>query len=72
MSEAATVHWDPEVSVRPVKSRSHIMYRGQERPFESLENAVRFVMEDLPETVRHTVRIQTDSASYEGLYQSAD
>jgi hypothetical protein len=63
MSEAATVLWFPSVTTKPITRM--VIHRGEERHFESLENAVRFVMEELSEETRLAAMIQTDSASYD-------
>jgi hypothetical protein len=49
MTEAATVYWFQTATAE-----------GSYIKFESLENAVRFVMEELSETDRSTAFIQTD------------
>jgi hypothetical protein len=60
----------------PATPGAPIFSRGKDQRFGSLDSAIRFVMEDLPETDRHTAMIQTDNASiqfadlermYEGL-----
>jgi hypothetical protein len=61
MTEAATAFWHPTEMVKSVPG-SKIMH-GKERKFESVENAVTFVMENLSEHDRGTAMIQTDQRS---------
>jgi hypothetical protein len=63
MSEAATAFWISEPKMMAAKSDEPVFRRGKDRQFESLENAVRFVMEDLSDRDRPTAMIQTDNAS---------
>lgn len=56
----ATVLWLPEAAIRPQQPGTPIFHRGQDWQFGSLESAVRFVIEALPEAVRSTAMIQTD------------
>jgi hypothetical protein len=63
MSQSATVLWIPEPTMTAVRLGRPIFQRGKDRQFESLENAVRFVMEDLSAGDRPTAMIQTDDAS---------
>ena len=63
MSEAATVLWFPSVTTNPIARI--VIHKGEERHFESLENAVRFVMKELSEETRLAAMIQTDRASYD-------
>jgi hypothetical protein len=64
MSEAATVFWIPVATmVAPATPHAPIFSRGKDRKFGSLETAIRFVMEELPESDRPTAMIQTDNAS---------
>ena len=58
MSEAATVFWTP---VKMTDRRLGQAIVGEEhRIFESVENALTFVMEDLSWVDRQSVLIQTD------------
>ena len=59
--EAATAFWHP-VEMREAVKGSKIL-GGKERAFESVENAVRFIMEDLSDSDRGTAMIQTDGRS---------
>jgi hypothetical protein len=63
MSEAATAFWIPAPTMTTAKPGAPIFHRGRDRQFESLENALRFVMEDLSDRDRHNAMIQTDNAS---------
>jgi hypothetical protein len=63
MMEAATVFWTPEAAMMLVQPGTSIVHGGKDRSFGDLEAAVRFVMEDLPEGLRSTAMIQTDTAS---------
>ena len=63
MSEAATAFWIPEPTMMAAKPGEPLFQRGKDRQFESLENAVKFVMEDLSDRDRPTAMIQTDNAS---------
>jgi hypothetical protein len=70
MTEAATVFWYPPIDNPTPGSK---VIHGKERMFESVENAVIFVMETLPEQHRHTAMIKTDHRSIhqpdiEGIY----
>jgi hypothetical protein len=72
MTDTATVFWYPP-STDPTPGSKVI--HGKERMFESVENAVVFVMETLPEQHRDTAMIQTDHRSIhqpdiEGIYAS--
>jgi hypothetical protein len=61
MSEAATVFWH---STGMLKSALHSkISRGRDRKFESVENAVRFIMQTLSPGDRSTAMIQTDNRS---------
>jgi hypothetical protein len=61
MTEAATVFW---YSIEMFEPEIHAtISRGRDRKFESVENAVRFVMETLPDEDRATAIIQTDIRS---------
>lgn len=40
---------------------NNVIYRGSNRPFESVRNAIRFVMEDLPGQQRPTAEIRTEA-----------
>ena len=57
-NEAATVCWFPPVVAGQVVS-------GRDRTFQSVDNAVTFVMEELQETERATAYIATDSREIE-------
>jgi hypothetical protein len=61
MTEAATVFWHPAEMIKSTPG-AKIMH-GRERKFESVENAVTFVMENLSEHDRGTAMIQTDQRS---------
>jgi hypothetical protein len=61
MSDAANVHWIPEAAMMLARPGQRIV-QGNERKFESVENALRFVMETLPVGVRSTATIQADGA----------
>jgi hypothetical protein len=61
MTEAATVLWHSTEMFKP-EPHSKIS-RGRDRQFESVENAVRFVMETLSDGDRATAMIQTDNRS---------
>jgi hypothetical protein len=63
MTEAANVHWFPEAAMMLAKPGQKIVHPGDDRKFESVGNALRFVMETLPPGVRSTAIIQTDNAS---------
>jgi hypothetical protein len=63
MTEAATAFWIPTATMMAAKPGAPIFHRGQDRQFGSLENAVRFVMEELSDRDRPTAMIQTDNAS---------
>jgi hypothetical protein len=70
MTETATVFWYPPTTNPTPGSK---IIHGKERMFESVENAVVFVMETLPEQHRHTAMIKTDHRSIhqpdiEGIY----
>jgi hypothetical protein len=59
--EAATAFWH---STAMLASQPHgKILRGRDRQFESVENAVKFVMEKLDPGDRATVMIQTDNRS---------
>lgn len=59
MSKAATVQWVPfDFQARDADQK---LLRGQERLFDSLEKALRFVMETLSEGDRASARILTDN-----------
>jgi hypothetical protein len=59
--EAATAFWH---STAMFTQQPHaVISRGRDRQFESVENAVRFVMEKLDPRDRATAMIQTDSRS---------
>ena len=58
--EAATAHWFPVEMTKPLAQHSKIT-TGRERLFESVENAVLFIMETLPEGDRSNATIMTDS-----------
>jgi hypothetical protein len=70
MTDTATVFWYPPID-NPIPGSKVI--QGKERMFESVENAVVFVMETLPEQHRQTALIKTDHRSIhqpdiEGIY----
>jgi hypothetical protein len=65
MSEAATAFWIPAPAMVATNPGQPIFHRGKDRQFESIENAVKFVMEELSDRDRPTAMIQTDSASIE-------
>jgi hypothetical protein len=60
MTEAATVYWF-HVEANPFTVGDPINNGGRDCKFESLENAVRFVMEELSGGDRASALIQTDS-----------
>jgi hypothetical protein len=73
MTEAATVFWYPPPIANPIPGSKVI--HGKERMFESVENAVIFVMETPSERDRSSAMIQTDHRSIhqpdiEGIYAS--
>lgn len=61
MTEAATVFWQPTEMIKATPGAK--IMRGKDRKFESVENAVTFVMETLSEHDRGTAMIQTDQRS---------
>lgn len=63
MTEAATAFWIPTATMMAANPGQPLFQRGRDRRFESLENAVRFVMEELSDRDRPTAMIQTDNAS---------
>ena len=70
MTDTATVFWYLPID-NPIPG-SRVIH-GKERMFESVENAVVFVMETLPEQHRQTALIKTDHRSIhqpdiEGIY----
>ena len=70
MTDTATVFWYRPID-NPIPG-SRVIH-GKERMFESVENAVVFVMETLPEQHRQTALIKTDHRSIhqpdiEGIY----
>jgi hypothetical protein len=60
-NEAATVRWFPAV----VSRLEPEVVIGRDRTFESVDNAVTFVMEELRETERATAYIATHSSEIE-------
>ena len=77
MTEPATVFWYSQEIKKPADGSKK--FGGRDRKFESVENAVTFVMEKLSATERGTSMIMTDSRSiypmdikriYEGLKTS--
>jgi len=70
MTDTATVSWYQPID-NPIHGSKVI--HGKERMFESVQNAVVFVMETLPERDRSSAMIQTDHRSIhqpdiEGIY----
>ncbi|MCK1656186.1 hypothetical protein [Bradyrhizobium sp. 151] len=63
MSAPATVFWTPEAAMMLLQPGTSIVHREKDRSFGNLDAALKFVMEDLPEGLRSTARIQTDNAS---------
>jgi len=61
MTEAATVFWHSTDMFKPEPHGK--ISRGRDRKFESVENAVRFVMESLSDGDRATAIIHTDDRS---------
>jgi hypothetical protein len=67
----ATVHWVDTISTTTVAG-------GRSRPFGSLRNAVKFVMEDLRDPYRSTAFIDTDGGGHypieaiESIYASEE
>lgn|SRR5450631_2092220 len=61
MTEAATVFWFPIEMLKPIPGAT--IWHGKDRKFESVENAVMFVMETLSVDDRRTAMIQTDQSS---------
>jgi hypothetical protein len=59
--ESATVKWHPIEDV--VRNPNTVVWNSKDRTFESVENAVRFIMETLSAGDRATVTLQTDSRS---------
>ena len=58
--EAATVHWLPARVYRPVGHEPEAVW-GRDRTFESVDNAVLFVMDELGEAERTNAYIATAS-----------
>jgi hypothetical protein len=56
----ATAFWTPTATMMALRSGQPIFQRGKDRQFGSIENAVKFVMEELSDTDRPTAMIQTD------------
>jgi hypothetical protein len=65
MSVAATVSWFPSFTMSPSVPHGKIPIGSVERKFDDLERAIRFVMENLPDSVRHSAMIYTDNATME-------
>ena len=61
MTEAATVFWYSQEIKKPADGSKK--FGGRDRKFESVENAVTFVMEKLSATERGTSMIMTHSPS---------
>jgi hypothetical protein len=61
VTEAATVFWHSTDMLKPEHHGK--ISRGRDRKFESVENAVRFIMESLSAGDRSTAMIQTDQRS---------
>jgi len=61
MTEAAIVFWFPIEMLKPIPGAT--IWNGKDRKFESVENAVIFVMETLSVDDRRTAMIQTDQMS---------
>ena len=61
MSQEAKVFWQPAVRMMP-PTPLPVSSGAKERGFDSLDAAVRFVMEVLPEPVRCTATIRTENA----------
>jgi hypothetical protein len=59
--ESAMVMWHPVEFI--VRNPDATIWNGKDRKFESVENAVIFVMETLSDGDRATAIIQTDSRS---------
>jgi hypothetical protein len=57
--EAATVHWLPARVYRPVGGHEPEAVWGRDRTFETVDNAVTFVMEELGEAERTNAYIAT-------------
>lgn len=57
---AATAHWYPVEMTTPTGEHAKIIC-GKERMFESVENAVLFIMETLPVGDRNNATINPDS-----------
>jgi hypothetical protein len=57
LDEQASANW----ILFPPMPESNVIYGGANRDFESVANAVRFVMEKLPVHQRGTAAINTDS-----------
>ena len=62
MSERVAVHWFPHGSMRRIQVDKSVFVGGEQRPFENLETAIQFVMEDLPHQERIGALIQTPQA----------
>ena len=61
MTETATVFW---YSIEMFEPEIHAtISRGRDRKFESVESAVRFVMESLPDEDRATAIVRADNRS---------
>ena len=57
LDEQASVDW----ILVPERPQDGVIYGGQSRAFESVRNAIRFVMEKMPPHQRTTAHVRTDS-----------
>jgi hypothetical protein len=65
MSVAATVSWFPSLTMSPSVPHGNIPIGSVERKFDDLERAIRFVMENLPASVRHSAMIYINASTME-------
>lgn len=59
----ASVQWFPQPTMRAARPGQAIYHHGSSRQFESIENAMRFVMEDLSDYERPTAMILIDNGT---------
>jgi hypothetical protein len=57
LDEQASADW----MLVPERPQDGVIYGGQSRAFESVRNAIRFVMEKIPSHQRATAHVRTDS-----------
>jgi hypothetical protein len=58
LDEQASANW---LLIPEHGYESNVIYGGSNRPFESVRNAIRFLMEDLPGQQRPTAEIRTEA-----------